>query len=79
MNVQFYEQFVGQENFTFMRLSTFSQDSRACATTAADVNVARADKNYASDFKKKRTRSSSLITLKYTWNIKENFEMPSDM
>ena len=46
--------------------------------TAADVNVARADKNHASDFKKKGTRSSTLISLKYTWNIKENFEMPSD-
>ena len=78
----FFEQFVGLEvNETLLLCGflQFSQDSRARATTAADVNVVRADKNYATDFKKKRTRSSSLITLKYTLNIKENFEMPSDM
>ena len=73
--ITFFEQFVGLEvkkTLLSCGFLQFSQDSRASATTAADVNV-------ASDFKEKRTGSSSTITLNYTWNIKENFEMPSDM
>ena len=80
--ITFCEQFVGLEVKKTLLLCgflQFSQVSRARATTAADVNVARADKDYASDFKKKRTRSSSLITLNCTWNSKDNFEMPSVM
>ena len=57
--ITFFEQFFGLEvkkTTLLCGFLRFSQDLRACATTAADVNVARVDKNYASDFKKKGTR-----------------------
>ena len=63
--ITFFEQFAGLEVKKTLLLCgflQFSQDSRARATTAADVNVAHEDKNYARYFKKKRTRSNSLIT-----------------
>ena len=52
----FFEYFIGlvvMKTLLLRGFLHFSQDSRACATTAADVNVARADKNYSSDFKMK--------------------------
>ena len=80
--ITFFEQFFGLEFKKTLFLCSFlqfSQESRARATTDADANVARANKkNTLATSKTNETRLSSLITVKYTWNIKENFEMPSD-
>ena len=54
--ITFFKQFISLEVNKILLLCgflQFSQHSRARAMTAAKVNVAHADKNYASDFKKK--------------------------
>ena len=56
----------------YFYVALYSFHKKARAMTSANVNVARAEKKITlAPSKTSETRSSSLITLKYTWNIKD--------